>query len=628
MYICPPLSARGRLYLSPCFSRQQSPPTQSIMGIYTVLPAELQEVDVIIAGGGSAGCVVAARLSDANPRISVLLVEGGPANEGIPSITHPAMLMSNLAPDSKYNIYYKGKESAHLAGRGLVIPAGGVLGGGSSVNLMVYTRPQRSDFESWRIPGWSADDMLRYMNKVETYHGEDVNGQHGTDGPIHVAGGAFRSTRLEEDFIAAVEAAGWPEKHDMQIMGPTNGVQRATRYVDLQGRRQDTAHQYLYPRIQDGRHENLHVLLESRVKRVLFEGTRAVGIEYQSEHSGEVSVKARKMVVVSCGALGSPLLLERSGIGNPSVLQASGVPIIADVPEVGCNYQDHQMMTYSYKSSLDPGETVDAISSGRVDVDDLIKQGDPILGWNSVDAYCKLRPDKADIASLGPALEKEWHQEYEHREDRPLMLATLAAGFPGDPRSIPAGQYFCIAAFDGYSVSRGEIHITGAGLESEPEFNTGIFSDAGGVDIKKHIWMYKKQRQIARSMRTFRGELASTHPAFPIGSRAANNDSPTHSSLSDVEYDSNDDAVIAEWLRKNIGTAWHPLGTCKMSQPGTQGGVVDLNLNVHGVVALKVADLSIVPGDIGCNTNCVAMAVGEKAAEIIIGELGLEASPY
>ncbi|KAI8633366.1 GMC oxidoreductase [Xylariaceae sp. FL1651] len=601
------------------------------MGIYTILPAEIQEVDVIIAGGGSAGCIIAARLSDADPRTSILLIEGGSSNDNIPSLAHPAMLMSNLAPGSKYNDYYKANASANLANRELVVPVGGVLGGGSSVNLMVYTRPQRSDFDSWSVPGWSADEMLRYMNKLETYHGLDSNGRHGSNGPMHVSGSRFRSPRLEDDFIAAVNAAGWPEIQDLQTMDAANGVQRAMRYVDPEGRRQDTAHQYLYPRIQDDRHLNLHVLIESRVKRVIFDDKRAVGVEYQSiqadygnSQGPSKTVKARKMVIVSCGALGSPLVLERSGIGNPEILQTAGVTLIADVPDVGRHYQDHHMMTYSYKSSLEPEETVDAISSGRLDLHDLIKRNEPILGWNSIDAYCKLRPDEADIASLGPAFEKMWREEYQDRADRPLMLVSLAGGFPGDPTSVPEGQYFCIATFSGYPISRGEIHITSPDLGSVPNFNTGFLSDADDVDLKKLVWMYKKQRQIVQQMKLFRGEVPGTHPQFPAGSRAAYIHDPVSGPASDVQYDSEDDAVIEDWIRRNVNTTWHSLGTCKMSSARDQGGVVDANLSVYGVKGLKVADLSIPPSNVGCNTNSVAMAIGEKAADIFIRELGLE----
>ncbi|KAI1425154.1 GMC oxidoreductase [Xylaria sp. FL1777] len=602
------------------------------MAIYTILPTEIQEVDVIIAGGGSAGCIIAARLSDADPHLSILLVEGGASNQDTPQLAHPVMVMSHLAPGGKYNLDYKSKASAHLAGRELVLPTGGVLGGGSSVNMMVYTRPQRSDFDAWSIPGWSADEMLAYMNKLETYHGPDSNGRHGRDGPVHVSGTRFRSPRLEDDFVSAVNATGWPEYQDLQTMDAANGVQRALRYVDPDGRRQDTAHRYLFPRIYDGNHPNLHVLIESRVKRVLFDDKRAVGIEYQPGHTDSsnpegalMSVKARKMVIVSCGALGSPLVLERSGIGHPSILQSVGVPLVADVPDVGFHLQDHHLMTYSYHSSLEPEETLDALSSGRVDLQDLISRNEPILGWNCIDAYCKLRPSAADVASLGPAFEKDWRDEYQHRTDRPLMLVSLAGGFPGDPRTVPEGQYFCIGTFSGYPASRGEIHITGPDLSAVPDFDIGYFSDPDDLDLKKHVWMYKKQRQMARRMGIFRGELAITHPEFPAGSQAACVDHPVLNSAYEVQYSSEDDEAIETLVRKRVNTTWHPLGTCKMSLARDQGGVVDASLNVYGVEGLKVADLSILPGNVGCNTNSVAMAVGEKAADIIIRDLGLKA---
>ncbi|GAP88689.1 putative alcohol oxidase [Rosellinia necatrix] len=600
------------------------------MAIYTTLPAEIREVDVIIAGGGSAGCIIAARLSDADPRLSILLIEGGASNHDIPELAHPAMLMSNLAPGNRHNLYYKAKASPDLAGRELVIPTGGVLGGGSSVNLMVYTRPQRSDFEAWSIPGWDADEMLRYMNKLETYHGPNSEARHGRDGPIHVSGSRLPSSRLEDDFIAAVSATGWSECQDLQTMDTTIGVQRAMRYVDLEGRRQDTAHQYLFPRLHDGRHPNLHVLVESPVKRVLFDDKRAVGVEYQArqtsfgdQHVTRMSVKAKKMVIISCGALGSPLLLEYSGIGNPGILRSANVPIVSDIPDVGSHYQDHHMMTYSYKSCLEPNETIDAISSGRLALQDLVDRKEPILAWNSIDAYCKLRPDEADVASLGPAFEREWSEKYQQQSDRPLMLVSLAGGFPGDPTSVPEGQYFCIATFSGYPISRGEIHITGADSTATPEFTTGFFSDPNDIDLKKHVWMYKKQRMMARRMGVFRGELPTTHPEFPASSAAACTDGPVLGPAPEIQYTSKDDEAIESWLRGNVNTTWHGLGTCRMSQACDQGGVVDANLSVYGVEGLKVADLSILPGNVGCNTNSVAMAVGEKAADIFIRELGL-----
>ncbi|KAI1368349.1 GMC oxidoreductase [Xylaria arbuscula] len=596
------------------------------MAIHTSLPSELQEVDVIIAGGGSAGCILAARLSDADPNLSILLIEGGISNQDVPSISHPALFLNNLAPGSEYNLCYKAKASAHLAGRELDVLAGGALGGGSSINLMVYSRPQRSDFDSWAIPGWSADEMLKYMKKLETYHGPGDKERHGHDGPVHVSRSRFHSSRLEDDFVDAVNTAGWPEIQDLQDMDAVNGVQRAMRYVDPEGRRQDTAHRYLFPRLNDGRHPNLHVLLQSRVKRVLFDGKRAVGVEYRPFQTDTLkAAKARKLVIVSCGALGSPLVLERSGIGNPDILRSVNVPIVSNVPSVGSHYQDHQVTCYAYKSCLEPGETIDAVWTGRLDLQGLIDDNYPILGWNAVDAYCKLRPSPADVASLGPAFGKEWMMEYQDRGDRPLMLIVPAGGFYGDPTSVPEGQYFCIAPFSTYPVSRGKIHITGPELEDVPDFDTGFLSDPEGIDLRQHIWAYKIQRQIARRMGIFRGEVASMHPDFPPGSQAACIDGPASELAHDIQYSHEDDESIGRWVRKNVNTTWHSQGTCRMSLGLEQGGVVDANLNVYGVEGLKVADLSIIPGNVGCNTNSVAMAIGEKSADIIIRELNLKA---
>lgn len=249
---------------------------------------------------------------------------------------------------------------------------------------------------------------------------------------MHISGAGFRSSRLEDDFISSATAAGWPEFDDLQTMDAVNGVQRAMRYVDPDGKRQDTAHQYLHPRMEDGNHPNLHVLLESQVKRVVFDGRKVSGVEYQPNPAFQQSqpptihtVKVNRMVIVACGALGSPLVLERSGIGGYDILNAAGVPPVANIPGVGRQYQDHHMMIYSYKSSLTQEETLDALCSGRLKPQDLIDQKDGLLGWNTVDASCKLRPQEAEVVSLGPAFEKMWHEEFKLEPDKPLMMASL-----------------------------------------------------------------------------------------------------------------------------------------------------------------------------------------------------------
>ncbi|TVY82378.1 Alcohol oxidase [Lachnellula suecica] len=604
------------------------------MAIYTELPSNLQESDVVIVGalvGGSAGCIIAARLADADPNLSVLVIEGGTNNFGEPLITNPGFLFVHTQPGNKFMRYLKGSKSRYLGGRETVVPCGGVLGGGSSVNLMLYSRAQRSDFDAWKTPGWSADELLPYLKRIETYHGEDEYGCHGHNGPIHVSGSRFRAPRLENDFINAVKKLDYPEVNDINDLETGNGVMRALRYVSPEGKRQDTAHTYIHPRLADGKHPNLHVLVESRVERVLFEGNRAVGVIYSPNPAfqpgtGSASrmVRARKLVVLSCGALGTPLLLERSGVGSPEIVRRAAVDLVADLPGVGRHYEDHHMMLYPYASSLGPDETLDALNAGRLDPGALIKENHKILGWNSVDAQCKLRPTKDDLATLGPAFQEAWNKEFRDLPDKPMMIMSLIACFPGDPSLVPAGQYFGIATFSLYPYSRGHLHITGPGLDDIPDFDLGFMSDPDDIDLKKHVWIYKKHREIIRRMSVYRGEVASGHPPFPAHSQAATiaTDGPVEN-VKDIEYTAEDDAIIEEWIRGHVDTTWHSLGTCKMA-PREDFGVVDSSLSVYDVENLKIADLSIPPSNVGANTNHTAMTIGEKAAGIFIKELALD----
>lgn len=176
-----------------------------------------------------------------------------------------------------------------------------------------------------------------------------------------------------------------------------------------------------------------------------------------------------------------------------------------------------------------------------------------------------------------------------------------------------------------YPYSRGHIHITGPKTSDAPDFRTGFFSDAEGADIKQAVWAYKKQREILRRMTVYRGELAATHPPFPASSDAAatETDGPL-ADVRDITYTAEDDAIIERWLRGNVGSTWHSMGTCKMAPLG-RDGVVDPALGVHGVEGLRVADLSIVPENVGANTANTAFAVGEKAADVFLGDLGLGA---
>lgn len=466
--------------------------------------------------------------------------------------------------------------------------------------------------------------------KLETYHGEDEKGVHGHDGPVHVSRGTYHSKRLEDEFIASASKVGWSEVQDMQDLETVNAVGRAYRYISPDGKRQDAATCYLHPVLSDGKHPRLHVLVESQVTRIMFDGAKAVGVEFRPNpiFGGNASetrtVKARELVVASAGTCGTPPLLERSGVGDSHVLQAAGVPIVMDVPGVGSGYEDHHMLLYPYLNALDVTDTLDALVYGRMgSQEELIKAGHPMLGWNAQEVQGKARPTDAEAAALGAEFKEVWNREFKEYPEKPMVIFTVLGGFPGDPSLATGGPGLAISTFTVYPFSRGHIHITGPHLEDALDFETGFFADAGGLDIKKHLWTYKKQREIMRRMPCYRGEMAACHPPFAPYSRAALitlENGPLPPDAPAIEYSPEDDAVLEKWLRENVSTTWHSLGTCKMG-PQDQRGVVDANLSVYGLEGLKIADMSIVPRNVAANTNNTALAIGEKAADIFIKEL-------
>ncbi|KAL2069366.1 hypothetical protein VTL71DRAFT_15704 [Oculimacula yallundae] len=616
------------------------------MGLYDTLPQDLKEVDIIIAGGifcsfrqpvqnlqiigGTAGCIVASRLAAADSNLSILLIESGQNNFNNPKIVYPGMFFGNLMLGSTSAIFWQTEESKALAGRKLVIPSGGILGGGSSINFMMYTRAQAIDFDSWKTPGWAANDLLPYLQKLETYHGSGKPDTHGCDGPIHISDGGYSSKGLQQDFITAAGKVGLSDILDLQDLKSNNGVSRWLRYISPDGKRQDTAHRYLHALLNGGKHPNLHVLVETQVVRVLFdEQAKANGVEFCPNltfHETTTSrvVRARKMVIVSAGACGTPLILERSGVGNPEILHQASIPLVADVPGVGHDYQDHNGVFVAYKTSLDLEGTQNALFGGLQTFEDAIKEGNPKMGWNTLDVGGKVRPDSSEVAALGPEFEAAWEKDFKE-PSKPLGIIALSGGYPGDRSLAPGRECVQVASYNAYPYSRGSIHITGPSIVDVPRFDNGYFSDANNFDLKAHIWQYKKQREVMRRTSMYRGELAISHPKFSPASKAACLDLDIAQTLvvtEDIAYSPEDDKAIEQFLRENLTTTWHSLGTAKMA-PRDELGVVDRFLNVYGVSGLKVIDLSIVPENVGANTNNTALMIGEKGADIIAGELGL-----
>ncbi|SMY20971.1 unnamed protein product [Zymoseptoria tritici ST99CH_1A5] len=597
------------------------------------------EADVIVAGGGLAGCVVAGRLAEADRNLKVLVIEQGPNSYGTPEVVYPALYPRNLFPSSKLTLFWKGNESKALAGRGPIVPSGGTLGGGSAINWLVYTRPSRSDFDSWKSEGWSADDMMPFLKKLETYHGKGDMERHGDSGPINVSKGTYTCKRSEDSFIESAAALGYQEVQDLQNLDNV-GVERYYRYVGPNGRRQDAAHRYIHNKLQGDDYPNLHVLTEKQVLKVVFEGKKAVGVVYQTNprymanpefldvgYTSPRTVKARRMVVVSAGANGTPGILERSGVGDSEVLKKAGVEVVEDLPGVGNDYQDHHLSLWAYRTNLKPRECINGFQDGRFNIDEAIRMNDELLGTNAMDGQGKFRPTEEEVDALGPEFRKAWDRDFKNVPDRPLMILALYNCYYGDHTVLPDdAEYVSQANWTGYPFSRGFIHITGPSMADKPDFETGWLKDEGDNDVKKHIWAYKLSREMWRRMPIFRGELAINHPKFPEGSKAAvveKADGPLSKNNDErIPYTKEDDAAIEQKVREIVSTTWHSLGTCKMA-PREKKGVVDHTLSVHGLENLKLADLSIPPENVGANTGGTAFVIGERAADLFIKELGI-----
>ena len=333
--------------------------------------------------------------------------------------------------------------------------------------------------------------------------------------------------------------------------------------------------------------------------RILFDtDNKATGVEYLpagSESTATPSVvKANKLVVVASGALGSPLVLERSGVGDKERLSKLDINVISDLSGVGTNYQDHNVVFYPYRSAAAASQTLDGILSGRLTLDAAAqeKAANPsryVLGWNGFEGCGKVRPSAQDEALLGPELRALWERDYKPRPTRPLMLTSVLAGFVGDHSAFAPAQHFSMGPYTPYPYSRGSIHITGRSVADDPDFDAGFLTHL--ADVQKLVWGYKQQRDVARRMAHYRGALEVGHPVFAEGSKAgfAYVDERDRKSgkVEPIEYSKEDDEAIELFIRQNVGTAWHSMGTCAM-KPREEGGVVDGRLNVFGVQRLKV----------------------------------------
>ncbi|KAF8263502.1 alcohol oxidase [Lactarius quietus] len=611
-----------------------------------------EEYDIVIAGGGTAACVVASRLAIADTNLRVLLLEAGPTTHNNPAHTLPLNLLSNLAPGSPTFRAHVFQPSAALGGRPAIVPCGQCLGGGGSINVMMYTRASASDYDDWETvynnPGWGSKNLTPLLRKVGDHRssrtGFLVGGPtHGTDGPLAVSPGGFL-TDLAQQFLQVGRAldpdrAQKPDDADSNDLETINVYTRWLKWINPEtGNRSDVPHNMIYP-LKDT-HPNLHFLTGVYVKHVTFDGcNRATGIAYalnpllhpDGPRDTRI-VRGTKLVLVSAGALGSPGILGRSGIGAKEVLERVGVKQRVDLPGVGENYQDHSALTFNY-CAADEAQSLDAIlrkEEGAIDATaaEFGKTRKDILMQNSLDAGIKWRPTPSEVAELGPEFQEHWDSYFANAPDKPVLWLGLCSAFvPQLASDVPPRKYYSLAAFNEYPVARGHVHITHSDdVSAATDFNPGFFESK--ADVQPLMWGYKFTREIARRMPHFRGEPSTLHPAFAPGGPASvieHAEGPVPFDAPRIIYSDEDERVLEEFARANVGTCWHSLGTCAM-KPREQGGVVDNELNVYGVRGLKVTGLSIAPGNVGANTYGTALVIGEKTAVIIAEELGIKMS--
>ncbi|MFY9585018.1 MAG: choline dehydrogenase [Candidatus Acidiferrales bacterium] len=517
--------------------------------------------DYVIVGAGSAGCVLANRLTE-DSRTTVLLLEaGGPDQDK--TLRIPAAF-SKLFKSPHDWAYYTEKQP-HLHQRKLFWPRGKVLGGSSSINAMIYIRGSRCDYDHWRSlgnAGWSFAEILPYFKKAEDQE-RGASEYHAAGGPLHVADLRFNNP-LSCAFVAAGEELGFSRNPDFN--GPQQDGVGFYQVTQKHGRRHSAADAYLKPALE---RPNLRVETHAHATRLLWQGKRAVGVAYVQNGQAHEATASREVILCG-GTVNSPQLLLLSGIGPADHLKPLGIPVVTDLPGVGQNLQDHLIVAVSYQCTR-PVSMASAKSLANLLQYLLFKRG--MLTSNVAEAggFVRTRPDlpAADLQFIfGP-------------------LYYLNHGF-----TRPEGHGYSIGPTLIRPESRGSITLRSPDPLKPPAIQPNyLLADADLCLLIEGIRLGRRLG-LAKAFDTFRG--AEVYP----GPAAQN------------------DEAIAEYIRETCETLYHPVGTCKM---GTDAmAVVDPHLRVLGVEGLRVVDASIMPTIIGGNTNAPTIMIAEKAADLIM----------